>query len=547
MVTTEAREFPVDWRQPEDAEKLWLWDGMHCPRPLTPLSTDFATAVMLSQRPPLSTGREPPPPMFVNGYFYQAAPDLSAGPPPEAAAREEQAAAEAKDMSRLWQKRWLPQVRRVCREIEGRPYDAMSAQELRQALRRSVERAGRAFGLTLRAAGPMFSGVQKFYEFCEKEFGPEGLTLAGETIQGYHNASSAADAALWDLARLARDRRVDALLTSAPPAEAFAALANRAAGRELMAALGRYLDRFGWRTPTWWELSERPWREAPELALAEVARILSEGVADPRRKARTVSAKRRAALRQIHARLAHDPRAEFESLWRTARQFVPVSEGRALWQLSLSGYLRLPALALARALVAEGALGDESDIFYLTLDELEDDALRPRWPEVVAERRAARERWLRVVPPVTIGKMPAMAPATGEQAPAAPPQLPFGARMVSGFGGERSFDERILKGHAASPGVVQGRAKVVEKVEQADKVEQGDVLVCRFTTPSWAHLFSRVSAIVADSGGVLSHCAILAREYGIPCVPGVRVGTRRIRDGMLLTVDGSQGLVRLEE
>jgi pyruvate,water dikinase len=56
-----------------------------------------------------------------------------------------------------------------------------------------------------------------------------------------------------------------------------------------------------------------------------------------------------------------------------------------------------------------------------------------------------------------------------------------------------------------------------------------------------------VSAIVADSGGVLSHCAILAREYSIPCVPGVRNGTRRIRDGMILTVDGTQGIVRIED
>jgi pyruvate,water dikinase len=437
----------------------------------------------------------------------------------------------------------------VCREIAGRDYEAMEPAELRQALRRSLQRAGRAFGLTLRAAGPMFSGVQKLYEFCEKELGPEGLALAGETVQGYANASSAADAELWQVARLARERKLDSLLTSSSPQQAMTSLEGTAAGREALRALQRYLDRFGWRTPTWWELSEPPWREAPEQALAEVARIIEEDVPDPRLKARAVAARRRAALRQARSRLQGEKLAEFESLWRTARQFVPVSEGRALWQLSLSGYLRLPALTLARALVAEGALGDESDIFYLHLDELDDDAARPRWRELASDRRGERERWLRVVPPMTLGKMPAMAPPAdgGAPAPAPPPQLPFGARMVSGLGGERSFDERILKGHAASPGVVQARAKVVETVDQADKIEQGDILVCRFTTPSWAHVFSRVSAIVADSGGVLSHCAILAREYGIPCVPGVRVGTRRIRDGMLLTVDGSQGIVRLED
>ncbi|HEY3082942.1 MAG TPA: PEP-utilizing enzyme [Chloroflexota bacterium] len=72
------------------------------------------------------------------------------------------------------------------------------------------------------------------------------------------------------------------------------------------------------------------------------------------------------------------------------------------------------------------------------------------------------------------------------------------------------------------------------------------MLVCEMTVPAWTPLFSLVSAVVADTGGMLSHCAIVAREYGLPCVVSTRVGTATIADGMLLTVDGGQGIVRIE-
>ncbi len=257
------------------------------------------------------------------------------------------------------------------------------------------------------------------------------------------------------------------------------------------------------------------------------------------------AAGRRRALRALRARFTEpEKRARVEDLWTTARQFVPVSEGRALWQLSLSGLLRVPALALGRRLADEGLLDSADGIFYLSLGELEAGPSQA-WRTLARQRAADRERWLKVVPPLTIGSPPQL-PAPPAGPASGPPVLPFGLRMVSGFGGERSTDERILKGHAASPGLAYGPARVVETIDEADKVQPGDILVCRFTTPSWSHLFSRVAAIVADSGGVLSHCAILAREYAIPCVPGVRVGTRRLRDGMMLTVDGTQGIVRIE-
>jgi len=93
---------------------------------------------------------------------------------------------------------------------------------------------------------------------------------------------------------------------------------------------------------------------------------------------------------------------------------------------------------------------------------------------------------------------------------------------------------------------VQGTARVVRDLSEASKVREGDILVCEMTMPPWTPLFAIASAVVADTGGVLSHCAIVSREYGMPCVVGTAVGTSVLQDGMQLTVDGSRGIVRID-
>ena len=104
----------------------------------------------------------------------------------------------------------------------------------------------------------------------------------------------------------------------------------------------------------------------------------------------------------------------------------------------------------------------------------------------------------------------------------------------------------IVLALAASKGVARGRAKVVRTLSEASKLQKGDIMVCELTMPPWTPLFSTVSALVADTGGVLSHCAIVSREYGLPAVVGTRMGTAVIKDGMHLTVDGSKGIVRID-
>jgi pyruvate, water dikinase len=102
-----------------------------------------------------------------------------------------------------------------------------------------------------------------------------------------------------------------------------------------------------------------------------------------------------------------------------------------------------------------------------------------------------------------------------------------------------------LRGIAASAGTSEGQARVITKVEELDQVRAGEILVCPITAPSWAPVFARIAGAVSDIGGIMSHAAIVSREYGLPAVVGTGFGTKRIQTGQRIRVDGDTGVVTL--
>ena len=121
--------------------------------------------------------------------------------------------------------------------------------------------------------------------------------------------------------------------------------------------------------------------------------------------------------------------------------------------------------------------------------------------------------------------------------------------MIKLFGGRprESASADVLYGMAGSPGVARGRARVVRSLAEGETLEQGEVLVAPTTAPPWTPLFARAAAIVTDAGGVLSHCAVVAREYAIPAVVGTKIATSTIHTGQIVEVDGTSGSVRIIE
>ena len=111
---------------------------------------------------------------------------------------------------------------------------------------------------------------------------------------------------------------------------------------------------------------------------------------------------------------------------------------------------------------------------------------------------------------------------------------------------EFQTDGTLLRGIGTSPGRARGRAKIVDNPARTD-IQKGDILIAKNTDPGWTPILSIVGGMVMEEGGLLNHCAIIARELGVPAVVGVQAATRRIRNNDLITIDGGQGIIIIED
>jgi pyruvate,water dikinase len=189
-------------------------------------------------------------------------------------------------------------------------------------------------------------------------------------------------------------------------------------------------------------------------------------------------------------------------------------------------------------LVGDGTLTASDEVFLLDPDELR-RALRAPGADlrvVAAQRRLAMDRQRELTPP----------PALGTTPPAPPADDAFGRFVAKFFGTPpAAAAEGELRGAPGSAGVVRGTARVISSIAEAHRLEPGDILVAQTTAPPWTPLFATVAAVVTDTGGALSHCAVVAREYGIPAVVGAAMASTVIADGQTIEVDGSAGVVRI--
>ena len=229
-------------------------------------------------------------------------------------------------------------------------------------------------------------------------------------------------------------------------------------------------------------------------------------------------------------------RGQFEFLLGAARQGSVLQEDHNYWIDTQIVYeVRRVVLELGRRLAANGAVGSAGDVFHLRLEELDDLSADLR--AIVAERKEEMARFSTVASPPMLGSLP----------PGPPPDDPISRAVIKMFGGMPPESERadVFYGMPGSPGVVRGRVRIVRSLAEGEALQQGEVLVAPTTAPPWTPLFARAAAIVTDAGGILSHCAVVAREYSIPAVVGAKRATAVLRDGQLIEVDGTSGRIHI--
>ncbi|MCS7484108.1 PEP/pyruvate-binding domain-containing protein [Umezawaea endophytica] len=452
---------------------------------------------------------------------------------------------------RQWHEKWRPTLSDELAAERASDPAALTDDELEAQLGHLLSLSAKATEVHFRLGGAGMLLLGQLGLACQELLGWEAArTMA--LLTGLPGSTTAPSHALGELVRLAeRDTGVRKLLQTGGDAEACAE-----ADPEFGAALRGYLREYGFRT-VGMDITAPTMAENPALVISLVRGQLGRGF-DPSRDADELTATREAAVAEATAALADRPEdlKRFDRVLENAQTAYPLRDDSIL--LSQTGFalIRRGVLDLGRRLAERGQLRDAQDVFMLELPKALSALRDGIGVDGLVSRRAAELALAQANPgPQSYGRPAQPSRPPGEWLGMLPPDVrevvaagmwvwrEAAGNLATSVNG--SDDDAVISGIAASKGTYTGPARVILDETDWGELRPGDVLVCPQTTAEWSVLFPNVGALVTDHGGLLSHPAIIAREYRVPAVLATGDGTRRLRSGQLVTVDGSRGVVEI--
>ncbi|KOX03339.1 phosphoenolpyruvate synthase [Streptomyces sp. NRRL B-1140] len=351
------------------------------------------------------------------------------------------------------------------------------------------------------------------------------------TLSAPGNITSEMGLALLDVADTIRPHaQVVEFLQNAADDGFLDALPKLAGGVEARDAIEAYLDRYGMRCAGEIDITRPRWRERPATlvpAILDNVRNFEPGAAQRRFEQGRQAAweKEQDVLSRLRALPDGEAKAdETKRMIDRVRTFIGYREYPKYNIVSRYFVYKQALLEEADRLVRAQVLTDQEDVFHLTFQELQ-DVVRSKDvdDELIRQRKEAFRAYHALTPPRVL---------TSE------------GETVNGAYRRDDAPAGALIGLPVSGGTVEGRARVVLDMAHAD-LEAGDILVTAFTDPSWSPLFVGIAGLVTEVGGLMTHGAVIAREYGLPAVVGVDQATRLIRDGQRIRVHGSDGYIEI--
>ncbi|MGY0021031.1 rifamycin-inactivating phosphotransferase [Streptomyces sp. YJ-C3] len=351
------------------------------------------------------------------------------------------------------------------------------------------------------------------------------------TLSAPDNVTSEMGLALLDVADVIRPQsEVVAFLQNVEDDGFLDELAKLAGGPEARDAIEAYLDRYGMRCVGEIDITRPRWRERPSTLVPVIldnVRSFAPGAAERRFEQGRQKAQRKEqeVLSRLRALPDGDRKAdEAKRMIDRVRTFIGYREYPKYAIISRFFVYKQALLAEAERLVQADVLPEKEDIFYLTFQELHDVVRSNQVDDgLIQQRKDAFQSYHALTPPRVLT-------SDGE--------------AVSGAYRRDDVPAGALIGLPVSAGTVEGRARVILDMAEAD-LEAGDILVTAFTDPSWSPLFVGIAGLVTEVGGLMTHGAVIAREYGLPAVVGVEQATRLIRDGQRIRVHGTDGYIEI--
>src|SRR5262245_8655397 len=527
----------------------WEQDPVHFPRPLTRYfqethppalkrgTNDFARFYGM-----IIDGLQT---AYVNGFAYNQVLQAPEADLPARFERAEQVVAQKlwREQLRDWDENRKPSTIATHRELQAVNPDALSDTELVAYLTRCRDHHSAMITQHMRFTAGAVLPVGDFLAHVGDWTGLPPSELL-DLMRGSSAVSAGGSDEMERLKRaFSQDPAAREMLASGgDPAQVLASL--RSLGGEAGAALSAYLDLVGNRLIDGFDIAEPSALEVPD-ALLRAIRIAVSG------EAQAVSDVD-ARVAEVRARVPAAHQGEFDELLGEARLTYRLRDERGVYSdIWASGLMRRAALAAGRRVAGRGRIASPQHMLDAGLDEMCALVAGTGGPSAdeLAKRAEYRATYTAKDAPPCLGP-PKPPPPDLAQLPPSAGRLMRATFIALGhlFGSsEAQHDETVLCGLAASKGVYEGPARRVSGPSEFGRICKGDVLITESTTEAFNILLPLLGGIVTDNGGLLSHAAIVAREYGIPGVVGTREATERIADGARVRVDGDTGEVTLLE
>lgn len=571
--------------QPEDDERFWFYNAMHFPEPMpafdaitaeipyTAIGANTARMFVL----PTSLGIEH---RIVNGRVY-----ITANPVTDPAEIERRTALFSERAGHYygnWDalvEGWQERIEALIAEIEAVTVPELPEFEdadvvmqargiaqnhyVREHFNRCVDLYSTMWHHHTEFLMLGYGAYVVFFEFCKQAFPEITEQSVARMVAGVDVVMYRPDDELKNLARLAVEVGVDDLFTEdADPDAVLDEIAHREHG-------GRWLKAFEQARDPWFHVStgdgfyhhHLSWNDdlrVPFSAMSGYVDLVRAGD-DLTRPTADVIAERDRIVDEYRALLtSEEERGAFDQMLGLCRVVFPYVEDHKFYcEHWFTTRFFQTIRAFGELLARFEVIADADDVFHLRRTEV-DEALadvmlawasggRPvssrHTREVIAERKRMLGALADWSPPPALGVVP-----DALNDPAVKMLWGIDDETIESWASARDVtDESVVRGHAASPGVIEGVARVLRTVNEIGQIREGEVLVCPVTAPSWGPVFTKIAAAVSDIGGTMSHAAIVAREYGLPAVVGTGSATARIRTGQRLRVDGDRGIVELLE
>jgi pyruvate,water dikinase len=569
---------------PEDDERFWFYNSMHFPEPMHAFDMVTAEAAYCALGSsntrvhclPTTLGIDY---RIINGRVYIGGNAVTE--PDEIARRTEEFQKRAFYYYENWERlydEWKAKMRALIKEAqelppldlpEFEPLENVHAAKgiasnhyLLVVYQKTLEGYFRMWHHHFEMLLLGYGAYMVFFDFCKKAFPEITDQTIARMVAGFDAEIFQPDEEIKRLARRAVDLGIDGEFADGVPAEAIlASLADKGdAGRE-------WLDELETSRDPWFNVNvgdgfyhyHRSWNDDLTLPFSALPGYIAKVKAGENleRPVAQLQAERQKLIDGYRDLLAtDDERAAYDQMITLACRVFPYVEGHKFYCEHWYTNLFFNKIREYGAMLAEnGLIEGAEDIFHLTRYEVEQAIVDlmtswsngsptrggDRFRAMITERKQAIETWAALETPPALGPVPDIIddPAI---------VMLWGITRENldvWLSGPADADSNEIRGFAASNGVVEGTARVIKSVQEINRLEEGDILVCQVTNPTWAPVFQKISAAVSDIGGSMSHAAIVAREYGLPAVVGTGRATARIQDGQRIRVDGARGVVTL--